>query len=270
MSEKLGKNKVSVVIPMYNSEDTIIRTLESVRKQTAFNMILEILVINDGSTDKSFDIVKEYADQNKDVPIRLIDKPNGGVSTARNKGMKEAKGEFIALLDSDDEWLPEKIEVQMKTIKEHPEIDFLGGDANGKSLSIFGRKIDTLYKANVKDLCLKTFPLTPAALFRKKIVDEIGYFDENQQFAEDIQYFYKICNNYNYYHLPVQVVQCGCGKPSFGFSGLSSNLKGMHEGTIKNIKELREESIISTGFYIFLRVFYWMKYIRRIIITKLR
>ena len=71
MSEKLEKNKVSVVIPMYNSEDTIIRTLESVRKQTAFDMILEILVINDGSTDKSFDIVKEYTDNNKDMPIRL-------------------------------------------------------------------------------------------------------------------------------------------------------------------------------------------------------
>lgn len=262
--------KISVIIPMYNSEKTILRTLESVRKQTKIDLILEILVVNDGSTDNSEKIVEEYVKSNPHIPIKIINKKNGGVSSARNIGMKQSRGEFIALLDSDDEWLSTKIELQMCAIYENPEIDFIGGDSDGKTLSILGKKIDYLYKATVKDLCLKTFPLTPAALFRRSIVDDIGYFDETQNFAEDIKYFYKICEKYNYYHLPEQVVISGCGKPTFGFSGLSSNLKGMHKGTIKNIEELKENKVISAGFYYFLRIFYWMKYIRRIIITKMR
>lgn len=270
MSDELGLGKVSVVIPMYNSENTIVRTLESIRNQTAFHLIYEILIVNDGSIDNSIDVVYKYSNEHKEMPIKIIDKENGGASTARNVGMKEAKAEYIALLDSDDEWLPNKIEIQMKTIDEHNDIDFLGGDYNGKSVCILFKKVDKLYKASVKDLCIKFFPVTPSAVFRKKIVEEIGYFDEKQHFAEDGNYFLKICANYNYYHLPVQMVICGSGKPEFGFSGLSSNLKEMYKGNIKNIKELKEDLIISNSFYLFLRMFYWVKYIRRILITKIR
>ncbi|QCJ44763.1 glycosyltransferase family 2 protein [Bacillus sp. S3] len=270
MAEDLELSKVSVIIPMYNSEDTIAGTLESVRNQTAYNLISEIIVINDGSTDSSSQVVKRYAEIHKCMPIKLVEKPNGGVSSARNIGMKLAKSSYIALLDADDQWLPEKIKVQMETFKEHPEIDFLGGDSNGISLRILTRRINNLYKASVKDLCLKFFPVTPSAIFKKRIVEEMGYFDEGQHFGEDGNYFLKICSNYNYYHLPVQMVNCGAGKPAFGYSGLSANLKGMYEGNIKNIKELNKNHIITNNFYLFLRIFYWLKYIRRIIITKLR
>lgn len=270
MSNELGLSKVSVVIPMYNSAKTIVRTLQSVRNQTEFRLISEIIIVNDGSTDHSFDVTHEYADTHKEMLIKIINKVNGGASSARNVGMKHAKSEYIALLDSDDEWLPNKIEIQMKTLKDHPEIDFLGGDYNDLKLHVLFKKVDKLYKANVKDLCIKFFPVTPSAVFKKKIIEEIGYFDEKQHFAEDGNYFLKICAKYNYYHLPVQMVICGSGKPEFGCSGLSANLKGMYEGNIKNIKELKKDSIISGSFYIFLRVFYWMKYIRRILITKLR
>ncbi|KHL96000.1 glycosyltransferase [Paenibacillus sp. IHB B 3415] len=262
--------KVSVIIPMYNSENTITNTLNSVKIQTAYNEILEIIVINDGSTDDSLNMVNDYILVNHDMPIILIDKMNGGVSSARNAGMKISMGEWIALLDSDDEWLPNKIEVQLKTIEKHPYIDFLGGDSNGLGLRILFKKIDSLYKASVKDLCLKSFPVTPAAFFRRKIINEIGYFDEEQKYAEDGNYFLRICAYYNYYHLPIQMVNCGGGKPTFGYSGLSANLKGMYDGNVKNIKDLKRESIISIDFYLFLRLFFWAKYIRRIIISKLR
>ncbi|AIQ60522.1 glycosyltransferase family 2 protein [Paenibacillus borealis] len=262
--------KISVVIPMYNSSETITNTLDSIKNQTAFNYILEILVVNDGSTDNSFNLVESYANENRGMPIILIDKPNGGVSTARNIGMGEAKGEWIALLDSDDDWLPEKIEIQMNTIQKHPEIDFLGGDIDDKGLKILWRRIEGLYKANVNDICIKMFPQTSVAIFKRNIFEQIGGYDETQQYAEDGNYFLKICTNYNYYHLPIQMVYYGNGKPGFGFSGLSANLKGMYLGNLKNIKELKQEFIIKNKFYIFLRVFYWMKYIRRIFITKLR
>lgn len=268
MSKELNLNKISVVVPMYNSEDTIIRTLNSIKNQTYLNHILEILIVNDGSTDNSFALVKKYAEENIEIPINIINKPNGGVSSARNTGMDIAKGEWIALLDSDDEWLPEKIEIQMKTIYENPEIDFLGGDIDNRGLKILWNRVNSLYKANVKDICLKVFPQTSTAIFKRRIYKEIGGYDESQSYAEDGNYFLKICARYNYFHLPVQMVCYGGGKPGFGFSGLSANLKKMYEGNIKNIKELKRDSIISNKFYIFLRFFYWAKYARRILIVK--
>lgn len=268
MSKELELNKISVIIPMYNSGNTIIRTLNSIKNQTAFDYIIEIIVINDGSTDDSANLVKKYIRDNKNMPIIIINTPNGGVSCARNIGINTAKGDWIALLDSDDEWLPSKIEIQMKTIKDHHEIDFLGGDIDDRGLKILWKRIDGLYKANVKDLCLKVFPQTSTAIFKRSIFEKIGGYDEKQSHAEDVNYFLKICVNYNYYHLPVRLVYYGGGKPGFGFSGLSANLRKMYEGNIKNIKELKDDSIISGKFYIFLRVFYWAKYIRRILITK--
>ncbi|MEH7440146.1 glycosyltransferase family A protein, partial [Neobacillus drentensis] len=94
---------ISVVIPMYNSKDTIERALDSIKNQTAFHEIGEIIVVNDGSKDNSLEIVKRYSESNKSMQIKIIDKENGGVSTARNAGLKMAQGEYIALLDSDDE-----------------------------------------------------------------------------------------------------------------------------------------------------------------------
>ncbi|NMM65094.1 glycosyltransferase family 2 protein [Clostridium sp. P21] len=268
MSKELELNKISVIIPMYNSENTIIRTLNSIKNQTTFDYITEIIVINDGSTDNSANLVKKYIRDNPNMLISIISTPNGGVSSARNIGMKSAKGDWIALLDSDDEWLPSKIEIQMKTIKDHHEIDFLGGDIDDRGLKILWKRIHGLYKANIEDLCLKVFPQTSTAIFKRSIFEEIGGYDEKQSYAEDVNYFLKICANYNYYHLPIQMVYYGGGKPGFGFSGLSANLKKMYEGNIKNINELKSDSIISRTFYIFLRVFYWMKYIRRILITR--
>jgi len=100
--------KISVVIPMYNSRDTIIKSLDSIKYQTALDKIFEIIVVNDGSTDDSLEIVKKYKELNPSLTIIIIDRHNGGVSVARNEGMKIAKGDWIALLDSDDEWLPNK------------------------------------------------------------------------------------------------------------------------------------------------------------------
>jgi glycosyltransferase involved in cell wall biosynthesis len=270
MSKELKLKKISVVIPMYNSENTIIATLDSIKAQTDFKDILEVLVVNDGSIDNSLDLVKKYSIINGDMPITIIDKPNGGVSSARNVGMKMARGDFIALLDADDVWLPEKISLQMDILKANSSIDFLGCNTNEKSLWILFKRIDKLYKANIKDICIKSFPQTSGAIFKRSIINEIGYFDEKQSHGEDMNYFNKICSKFNYFQLPVYLVCYGGGKRPFGDKGLSANLKKMHEGYIKNIKELREDLIISSEFYMFLRIFYWMKYIRRIIITKIK
>lgn len=262
--------KISVVIPVYNSERTIISTLDSIKNQTAYKYILEIIVVNDGSTDSSLNIIERYKREHPNMPIIIINKENGGVSSARNSGMKICRGDFIALLDSDDIWLENKIERQVQVLKENPDIDFLGCDSSESGIKILNRKIEKLYKANIKDLCIKCFPSTPTAIFKRNIVDKIGYFNEEQKYGEDMNYFNKICLNFNYYHLPEYLVYIGHGKPPFGFSGLSANLNGMHMGHLQNIKELKNNKSISLDFYLLMYVFYWIKHFRRVIITKLR
>ena len=93
---KLHDILVSIIIPVYNAENTILRCLESIFLQTYEN--LEIIVVDDGSIDKTLQILKTISDKR----LKIISKDNGGVSTARNKGLDIASGEFIAFIDSDD------------------------------------------------------------------------------------------------------------------------------------------------------------------------
>lgn len=86
------KDKVSVIIPVYNSEKTIIQVLDSVKQQTRLDYICEILVINDGSRDKSETLIQNYVQKNQELPISYFYKENGGASSARNYGMHRAKG----------------------------------------------------------------------------------------------------------------------------------------------------------------------------------
>lgn len=138
---------VSVIIPMYNSERTIERALNSVVNQT-YQGNIEIIVINDGSQDNSLNLVKEYKKKlNKEnIEIFIINKKNGGVSTARNEGLRKAKGKYIALLDSDDEWLKTKLETQIELLKNNSKIDFLGSQVNYRESKIMFKKISKLKK----------------------------------------------------------------------------------------------------------------------------
>lgn len=105
---------VSVIIPAYNAAETIDRTLASARLQS--HHPLEIIVVDDGSTDSTADRVTRHAAQ--DLRVRLIRQDNAGVAAARNRGLAEASGEFIAPLDADDLWHPQKIERQLRAIDE--------------------------------------------------------------------------------------------------------------------------------------------------------
>ena len=94
---------ISVVIPAYNAESTIVDCINSVLRQTRVDLVDEILVVDDGSLDNTVKYIRDEIDSNI---VRIISKENGGVSTARNAGIKNAKGKWIALLDSDDVWKP--------------------------------------------------------------------------------------------------------------------------------------------------------------------
>lgn len=265
----MNKDLVSIIIPMYNSEKTITHVLESVRKQTVVDCIKEIIIVNDGSTDNSEYIVNSYKRHYENLPIRLITQENGGVSKARNAGLRIATGKYIALLDSDDVWTKNKLERQISILEKNPQIYFLGAGVNNLELRLyFWKKVKGLYKAKPRDVCWKTFPSTPTVVFRRECLEKVGYFDETRRYGEDLQFFQRFFKNYNYYYLAESLGQIGIYKAFYGEEGLTSNLKGMHEGRQKDLDELYEMGMISKNYYILMKIFNNIKFIRRIILTK--
>lgn len=264
---KINCSDISVVIPMYNSARTIVKALDSINKQYDIDYLREIIIVNDGSSDNSQEIVEDYA-LHSILPIKLINVKNGGVSKARNIGIKSATGKWIALCDSDDEWLPIKTRVEVSLVNTHEGIDFIGGNHFDTVQSFFFRKYNSLHKFSVKELCLKMLPQTSTALFRKDILYYTGFYDENQKYAEDGNLFLRIAALYGYYYTPEQLVRYGDGKKGFGDSGLSANIYEMHKGIKKNLKEMREKRYISFPFFIFAIFFEYLKYIRRMWLTR--
>src|SRR4030067_1442187 len=104
---------IIIIIPVYNAEQYLPETLDSVFTQTYTN--IEVITVDDGSTDKSAEIIKRYP------AVKYIRQKNGGVSNARNSGIKASSGDYIAFLDQDDLWLPEKLKIQLEIASRHQE-----------------------------------------------------------------------------------------------------------------------------------------------------
>lgn len=263
----IKESDITVVIPMYNAQATIIDTLESICNQTNTNYIREIIVIDDGSTDNSNQIILDYLKKSK-IEIQLIRKDNKGVSSARNSGIKLTKTRWIAFCDSDDIWFPTKLITQVNFINNNNDIDLVGCNHTNKQLKIFWKKINKVHKATVKELCIKMYPQTSTILVTKYAIEKCGYFDESQCYAEDGNLFIKIAHDFNYYYIPIQLTIYDNNRRGFGVSGLSSKLEEMHKGSKKNIKEFYNLGYYSIIFYCFLYMFYDLKYLRRILISK--
>ena len=107
---------VSIIIPVYNGENHIRETLDSALSQSISNF--EVIIVNDGSNDQSADIISEFL---LDSRFHYIEQANAGVAEARNTGIRAAKGEYIALLDQDDIWKSEKLELQLNYFNQHPK-----------------------------------------------------------------------------------------------------------------------------------------------------
>lgn len=214
---------ISVIIPVYNAEKSLEKSLISIKNQT-WEGVFEIILVNDGSSDRSKTIIENYQQNHQDQNIILINQENRGVSKARNAAMKIAQGDYIALLDSDDEWLPEKTEKQMKFL-ENQNIDFITSLWNNENIT-FPYKLhppNKLVKITLKKLLFKITGQTSTAIFKRKIFENTGFFDENQNYSEDANYWMRISEKNQMYLLPEKLVIAGNGKKSFGFSGLSAN-----------------------------------------------
>ena len=268
MEEPLKVKEITVVIPMYNAENTIERALSSVVNQSQGNFLVEIIVVNDGSKDRSREVVENFIIQHKDFKINLINQSNAGVSKARNTGLRGAMGDYIALLDSDDAWLPEKLAVQIDCLEKNRSIDFLGASFDG--LGIRNKLDGELSKISFKDLLFKNYFQPSTIIFKKEVLSKIGYFEENQRYAEEGNYFMRVAREFNCFFLNKKLIIFGDGKAGFGESGLSANLKEMEKGELQNLRFAYKNDWISTPLYIFTVGFSILKYIRRILIVKMR
>lgn len=182
---------ISVVIPLYNKEKLIGNTLRSVLEQSYQDF--EIVVVNDGSTDNSVTEVEKIADPH----IRLIHQQNAGVSAARNKGISEAKGEFIALLDSDDLWKPEYLATQIELTRKYPQCDVFAvnyefHDVKGNVSNTIIRKIpfegDDGVLSNYFEVASCSHPpiCSISIMTRKGVFEAIGGFPIGIKSGEDL------------------------------------------------------------------------------------
>ena len=261
--------KYSVVIPMYNNEGTIEKTIQSVINQTKYDLIDEIIVVNDGSTDKSLEIVNSLILE-KNSKIKILNKTNGGASSARNVGIKNTRNEYIALLDADDVWLPNKLEIQNEILEKYTDIKVLGSNRIGEIIK-YGTKItDSIYRISPFRYCIKNWPCTPSIIFRKSLFKNDLYFNESMTHAEEGIFFLEVASCFGLYYTIEPLVFCGDGKPTYGHSGLSKKLKKMHKG-IKMMHEIAsEKGYISFFQRKILDCYEDIKYLKRIFVSKNR
>jgi glycosyltransferase involved in cell wall biosynthesis len=176
---------VSVVIPTYNRERTLRRAVESVFRQTCQDF--EIIVVDDGSADGTLQLLRSFPDQR----VRILQHPtNRGAAAARNRGIAAAKGTYVAFLDSDDEWLPEKLAVQVEDLATTP--DSLGASCTGYFLHLLDHGLELEHSpanrvCDPDHLLQYGCDLGPGAtlVVRRDCFDAVGHFDEGLVQFED-------------------------------------------------------------------------------------
>lgn len=180
--------QVSVIIPTYNRAKTLPRAIDSVINQTFDD--IEILVIDDGSTDDTTKLVTESYPS-----IRYYKTENRGVSAARNTGIKTARGKYVALLDSDDAWDKNKISEQIRLLSCSRRPLCHTGEKwirNGKFVNQMKKHKKS--GGDIFEQCLKLCCISPSsALIKKEAFDSIGYFDESLPACEDYDYWCRLC-----------------------------------------------------------------------------
>ena len=199
---------VSVIIPTYNRANLIGKAIKSVLKQTYQDF--EIIVVDDGSTDNTGEIIRSF----KDKRVKYIEKykKNKGISVARNIGIKMARGKYFAFLDSDDEWLSEKLSKQIKVLQyESPEVGAVYSnlcymDENGKNTNKLRnpKKEGYIYE----DLLGKNYVGPPSTLLiRKECFHRVGLFDDLLNAQEDWDMWIRIAKYYRFALIKIPLVK---------------------------------------------------------------
>jgi len=224
---------VTVIIPTYNSAKYITEAVDSVLAQTYKNF--EIIVVDDGSTDDTDEVLKPYMDK-----IIYIKKKNGGPASARNRGIESSSGEFIAFLDADDVWLPEKLERQVEFMKNNPEVEIIFT----KVANYEDPENQTLGRINIKDgyifdqlLKRGNFINASTVLLKAECIKNKELFDEDKRLisVEDYNLWLRLARKCKFAYLGEATTRYRYG------GGLTENFEKMFQADIYILRKLKEE-----------------------------
>jgi glycosyltransferase involved in cell wall biosynthesis len=190
------ESRLSVVITAYNSEAYIADAVQSVLNQS--RAVDEIVVVDDGSTDSTRHVVADFADQG----IKFIQQPNMGAGAARNKGIRETSGEFIAFLDADDMWLENKTRLQLEYLAAHPNAALVSGYAhwwNVNSDTAYVRdKMPQDMKALRRELLVHNVIGNPSmVMVRRSALEKVGLFNEGIRWGQDWELWQRLVHPYD-------------------------------------------------------------------------
>ncbi len=222
---------ISVIIPTYNRAAFTSAAIDSVLAQTLPPD--EILVIDDGSSDDTEQALRHRFGER----IRYVSQANQGPSAARNHGMRLAREELVAFLDSDDLWRPSKLQVQHDFLTQNPTVDFVFcdlwvGDESDGGIEIQDRNFhdqlvnqQTHLSAMVEVLISRSFTITTTLMFRRRCWDTCGPFDESMRLCEDMDLWLRAAAQYKWGFVPVPLAE-----------------RRRHEGNLVNDWIKREEA----------------------------
>ncbi|MBD2184528.1 glycosyltransferase [Planktothrix sp. FACHB-1355] len=245
---------ISVIIPVYNGEKTIRETIESVLAQTFSDW--ELIIINDGSTDSTLEVIANI----KDNRLKVFSYPNAKQAASRNRGLSIAHGEFIAFLDADDVWMPDKLELQLKALQTNTQaaIAYSWTDCIDESGQFLRRGNHINLTGNVYAQMLLTDFLEHGSnpLIRRDALNQVGSFDESLPPAEDWDMWLRLAARYQFVAVPsVQVLY------RISANSASSNLGKMEVACLQvierafsqapeSLQHLKKHSIANTYKYL--------------------
>lgn len=181
---------ISVIIPAYNAAKTILETIQSIQQQTCSDF--ELIVINDGSTDNTLDVLATVADPR----LKVFSYENGGLPVARNRGIERATGNYLTFIDADDLWTPDKLEAQLEALQHHPDTGAVYSwtafiDENSQFLYAWK---PLYFQGNVyPNLLIENFISSGSNIMvRRQYIDLAGRFDPTLKSAEDWDYYLRL------------------------------------------------------------------------------
>jgi len=169
--------RVAVIIPVYNGAETVAEAIESVLAQTYRDF--ELIAVNDGSTDSTAEVLERFAGS-----IKIVTRPNGGISAARNSGLRESYSEYVALLDCDDTWMPAMLERTVAALERDSSCvmaytNLSVTDSNGRPLNTALVGPEVAHAPSFDEMFMRLWPIMPSAVvIRRTALDAIGGFAE--------------------------------------------------------------------------------------------
>jgi len=238
MNEKQKNQIVSVIIPTYNRARMLKEAVDSVLDQDYPH--IELIIVDDESTDTTAELLKTYG---RDLTV--ISQKNSGVSAARNAGIAAASGRYIAFLDSDDLWLPQKLTQQVQFLTLHPEAlicqteEIWMRDGRRVNPKLRHQKLSGMIFEPSLHLCL----VSPSAvMIRRSLFKEVGLFDESLPACEDYDLWLRICCRYPVYLISTPLIIKRGGHPD-----QLSKAPGLDKYRIYSLVKILESGLLSRG-----------------------